>query len=118
MRSFLSIVFLTLFFLQSSVAQGRVQEAKFVTIGGIEQWITIRGQQSNLPLLLIIHGGPGDAQSPYTDVYADYEKKFIVVQWDQRGAGKTFGKYREQTPNLTIDQLVRDGIELAQYLKT
>jgi pimeloyl-ACP methyl ester carboxylesterase len=50
-------------------------------------------------------------------VYADYEKKFIVVQWDQRGAGKTFGKYRQQTPNLTIDQLISDGIELAIYLK-
>jgi hypothetical protein len=64
-----------------------------------------------------LHGGPGDAQSCFTDVYADYEKKFIVVQWDQRGSGETFGKYHEQTPNLTIEQLVSDGIELAEYLK-
>lgn len=117
MKSLFSAVFITLSFLQYSVAQHSVRAAKFVTIGGIEQWITIRGQQNNLPLLLIIHGGPGDAQSPYTDVYADYEKKFIIVQWDQRGAGKTYGKYHLQTPNLTIAQLVRDGIELAAYLK-
>jgi pimeloyl-ACP methyl ester carboxylesterase len=64
-----------------------------------------------------LHGGPGDAQSSFTDVYKDYEEKFIVVQWDQRGAGKTFGKYHEQTPDLSIEQLVNDGIELAEYLK-
>jgi pimeloyl-ACP methyl ester carboxylesterase len=117
MKSFLSLVFLTLSFLQYSFAQNSFQETKFVRIGGIQQWITIRGLEKNLPLLLIIHGGPGDAQSCYTDVYADYEKKFMVVQWDQRGAGQTYGKYHEQTPNLSINQLVSDGIELAKYLK-
>ena len=109
-------VFVTLFF-QLQAAANKIREAEFVTLGGIEQWITIRGEKEGSPLLLILHGGPGDAQSCFTDFYADYEKKFIVVQWDQRGAGKTFGKYHEQTPNLTIEQLVNDGIELAEYLK-
>jgi pimeloyl-ACP methyl ester carboxylesterase len=117
MKLSLATVFFTLFFVQHCVAQNKIQEAKFVTLGGIEQWITIRGEKQSSPLFLIVHGGPGDAQSCYTDVYADYEKKFIVVQWDQRGAGKTFGKYHEQTPNLTIEQLANDGIELAEYLK-
>ncbi|MFT4015355.1 MAG: alpha/beta hydrolase [Agriterribacter sp.] len=117
MKLFIITPFLTLLFLQSQVATNKIHEAKFITLGGIDQWITVNGENKSLPLLLVVHGGPGDAQSCYTDVYSDYEKKFIVVQWDQRGAGKTFGKYHEQTPNLTIQQLINDGIELAEYLK-
>ena len=117
MKSSFIIVFITLFFSQFQTAANKIREAEFVNLGGIEQWVTIRGEKESSPLLLILHGGPGDAQSCFTDVYADYEKKFIVVQWDQRGSGETFGKYHEQTPNLTIEQLVSDGIELAEYLK-
>jgi len=117
MKSFFTSVFFTLLFFQHPVVENKIKEGKFVTLGGIKQWITIRGENKKLPLLLVLHGGPGDAQSSFPDVYAEYEKKFIVVQWDQRGAGQTFGKYREQTPNLTIDQLISDGIELAMYLK-
>jgi len=116
MRLF-STLFFTLFFVQHSIAKNEIREAKFITLGGIEQWITIRGDLKNSPVLLVLHGGPGDAQSGFTNVYAEYEKQFIVVQWDQRGAGETFGKYKESTPNLTMDQLISDGIELAEYLK-
>src|SRR5690242_14739676 len=108
MKAFFCTALIMLFFFQDTVAQNRILEARFVALGGIQQWITIRGEHKNSPLLLILHGGPGDAQSSFTDVYADYEKKFVVVQWDQRGAGKTFGKYHEQTPDLTIEQLIND----------
>ena len=117
MKSSFIIVSITLFLSLFQTAANKIREAEFINLGGIEQWITIRGEKESSPLLLILHGGPGDAQSCFTDVYADYEKKFIVVQWDQRGSGETFGKYHEQTPNLTIEQLVSDGIELAEYLK-
>src|SRR5512146_2656427 len=63
-----------------------IQEARFVTLGGIEQWITIRGADRANPVLLIVHGGPGDSQSAFRETYAVYEKDFTIVQWDQRGA--------------------------------
>ena len=59
----------------------------------------------------------GDVQSPLVDIYDAYERNFILVQWDQRGAGMTFGKYQDQTPDLTLNRLMSDGIELAEYLK-
>jgi pimeloyl-ACP methyl ester carboxylesterase len=96
----------------------RIEEAGFIKLGGLEQWITIRGDNDAAPVLLLLHGGPGDVQSPFVDTYKAYETNFILVQWDQRGAGKTFGKYGEQTPDLTLDQLTSDGIELAAYLKS
>jgi pimeloyl-ACP methyl ester carboxylesterase len=70
-----------------------VDEDKFVTIGGIEKWITIHGDDASKPALLFLHGGPGSTMSQYNDtIYGDREKNFILVQWDQRGAGRTFGR--------------------------
>jgi pimeloyl-ACP methyl ester carboxylesterase len=91
-----------------------IQEARFVTLGGVEQWITIRGVNRANPVLLLVHGGPGDAQSLLQSTYAVYEKDFTVVQWDQRGAGKTYIKNPNSPPEAQRVQM--DGVELAQYL--
>ena len=92
-----------------------IQEERFVTLGGIEQWITIRGANRANPVLLIVHGGPGDAQSGLRSIYAVYEKDFTIVQWDQRGAGRTYGENPNSPPE--PERVESDGIELAQYLR-
>jgi pimeloyl-ACP methyl ester carboxylesterase len=91
-----------------------IQEARFVTLGGVEQWITIRGANRANPVLLLVHGGPGDAQSSLRSIYAVYEKDFTIVQWDQRGAGKTYARNPNSPPE--PERVELDGIELAQYL--
>jgi pimeloyl-ACP methyl ester carboxylesterase len=96
----------------------RIEEASFVELGGIDQWVTIRGDDSRNPILIVVHGGPGDVQSPFASAYAPYERDFVLVQWDQRGAGRTFGKYGDQTPQLTLERVIQDGIELAEYLRS
>jgi pimeloyl-ACP methyl ester carboxylesterase len=95
-----------------------IDEASFVTIGGIEQWITIRGQDRGNPVLLFLHGGPGDVTNPWTfALFAPWEKHFTVVQWDQRGSGRTFGRTGPSVaPTITLDRMVQDGIEVTQYL--
>ncbi len=102
----------------------KIVEEKFILINGIEQWVTIKGESSK-PIILFLHGGPGSPLSPYSDnIFKDLEKDFVVVQWDQRGTGKTFGKYapEELTPEylkenpLTLDLMTDDGIELSKYL--
>jgi pimeloyl-ACP methyl ester carboxylesterase len=96
----------------------RVNEEMFVRIGGIDQWITIKGDDRNNPVLLVLHGGPGDAISPFADAaYGGLEKDFTVVQWDQRGAGRTYGKTGPSIePTMSIERMVKDGIEVAEYL--
>jgi pimeloyl-ACP methyl ester carboxylesterase len=96
-----------------------IDEASFVSIGGIEQWVTIRGQDRNNPVLLFLHGGPGDVTSSWTfSLFAPWEEHFTVVQWDQRGAGRTLRKSGlGVAPTLTTDRMARDGIELAEYLR-
>jgi pimeloyl-ACP methyl ester carboxylesterase len=98
----------------SGLSTASVQESRFVTLGGIEQWVTIRGEQRANPVLLIVHGGPGDAQSGLRSAYRIYEKDFTVVQWDQRGAGNTYIKNPNSPPE--PERVESDGIELAQYL--
>lgn len=67
-------------------------------------------------MILFLHGGPGNPLSPYAEtIYAAWEKDFTLVQWDQRGSGKTFGRNPDQA-DLTIDKMAGDGTELAEYL--
>lgn len=95
-----------------------ISEEGFVHIGGIGQWVTVHGADCSNPVLLFIHGGPGNPLSPYaSNVYGSWEKEFTLVQWDQRGAGKTFGHNPETADSeLTIEQMTKDGTELATYL--
>jgi pimeloyl-ACP methyl ester carboxylesterase len=101
-----------------SSAQG-VDEASYIAIGGIEQWVTIRGEDRSNPVLLVLHGGPGDVTNPWTFAFfAPWEKYFTVVQWDQRGAGRTLRKSGEGVaPTITVARMTQDGIELAEYLR-
>lgn len=96
-----------------------VDEARYVELGRVEQWITIRGEDRNNPVVLFLHGGPGDATNPWG--YAGFRpwlKHFTVVQWDQRGAGRTLGKNGSSlAPTITIDRMVQDGVELAELLR-
>jgi pimeloyl-ACP methyl ester carboxylesterase len=115
-----SIVALSLAYQQSLPARAAqpVNEEMFVKIGGIEQWITIKSANRNNPVVLFLHGGPGDALSPFADaMFRGWEKDFTLVQWDQRGAGRTYGKTGPSTePSMTIDRMVQDGIEVSEFL--
>jgi pimeloyl-ACP methyl ester carboxylesterase len=95
-----------------------VDEASYVSIGGIEQWVTIRGEDRSNPVLLFLHGGPGDVTNPWSfAMFAPWEAHFTVVQWDQRGAGKTLTKSGSSVaPTMTLDRMTQDGTELTAYL--
>ncbi|MET0591473.1 MAG: alpha/beta fold hydrolase [Polyangiaceae bacterium] len=96
-----------------------IDEAKYVPIGGIEQWVTIRGENRENPVLLFLHGGPGDVTNPWSyAVFAPWLAQFTVVQWDQRGAGRTLRKSGSSVAaTLTVKRLVDDGIELSEHLR-
>jgi hypothetical protein len=59
----------------------RIDEARFVAFGGIEQWITLHGEERTHPVLLILHGGPGESTSLLAPAYRPFEHDFVVVQW-------------------------------------
>ena len=95
-----------------------IQEARFLPLGGIDQWITIRGADRSNPVLLFLHGGPGDAQSALVSTYAPLEHDFVLVQWDQRGASKTLARAGGSPQSTSLELLTRDGIELTDYIRS
>ena len=92
-----------------------------VHIGGIDQWIEVRGQNVNNPILLFIHGGPGIAFIPLAGAFqGPWEKYFTVVQWDQRGAGKTYASNGRELLRKTMNmpQMEQDTLDVVNYLRS
>lgn len=87
-----------------------------VNLGGTEQWITIRGKDVNKPVLLYLGiGGPGAGGFPATAMnLKPLEDHFVVVNWDQRGTGKSY--HAAPISTLRVDQFVSDAHELSQML--
>jgi pimeloyl-ACP methyl ester carboxylesterase len=92
-----------------------VEETMFVSLGGVPQWIQIRGDDRKNPVLLFVHGGPGSTVSPVSSLLRPWEKYFTVVMWDQRDAGKTFAR-NGAVSEMSLPRVAQDGIELAQFL--
>jgi proline iminopeptidase len=102
------------------VAPNGIERLEEVRIGGIEQWVSIRGKDRRNPVLLLIHGGPGYVSIPMSWwVSRDWEEYFTVVQWDQRGAGKTYflNDPAAVAPTLTIERMVTDAEEMASWVR-
>ena len=87
-----------------------------VRIGGIKQWLLMRGKRKDLPVLLFVHGGPGGSQIGFARHFqGSLEQHFIVVNWDQRGAGLSYSKDIPSN-SMRIDQFVSDLVEVTNYL--
>ena len=97
-----------------------IHEQRFVRIGGIDQWISVRGFDRRNPILLYIHGGPGFPAMPTSWYYQrGWEEYFTVVQWDQRGAGKTYvaNDPAAVATTMTPDRMIADAEEMIGWLR-
>lgn len=106
--------------LQRIVAPSGVQESYKTAIGGVEQWLNVRGQDASNPMILFVHGGPAAPLTPGAwQFQRPLEEYFTVVNWDQRGAGKTFGETNPDSIGDTIHiaRYVDDALEIAEYLR-
>jgi pimeloyl-ACP methyl ester carboxylesterase len=99
------------------VVPGSIAEADYVRLGGLEQWVMIRGENLANPLLVVLHGGPGFSDTAFLRYHTpDLEQNFTVVYWDQRGAGRS---YRSDIPrsSMTVAQLMADLDELVDRVR-
>ena len=82
-------------------------------INGLRQHLQIRGEDINNPILLFVHGGPGNPMSAMNHRFQrEWEKIFTVVNWDQRGCGLS----EASDGDLTIEMFVADICQVAEYL--
>ena len=95
-----------------------IEELKQVKIGGVDQWLHIRGRDRNNPMLLFLHGGPGSAMIGLMDaIQRPWEDFFTVVQWDQRQTGKSYYPADDENAPLTVQQFIGDTEEVIRYLR-
>jgi len=96
---------------------GSIASLEKVKLGGVDQWLIIRGHDVNKPVLLFLSGGPGASESARVLRFnSELEKHFVVVIWEQRGCGKSYPSLNPKS-DLTIDQYVSDVIELSELLR-
>ena len=100
-----------------NVLENSIAEAKYVRLGGVDQWVMIRGENVANPPLIILHGGPGMSEMGFFRHYnAPLERYFTVVHWDQRGTGKSFDRDIPRS-SMTLDQFVADLDELVDIVR-
>jgi pimeloyl-ACP methyl ester carboxylesterase len=93
-----------------------IDEAGFVQIGGIEQWVSIRGEDLANPVIVVAHGGPGSGLcSLIAETTRGWEAHFTVVHWDQRGAGLTFSHAPRAQDEVSLARIAEDGLEVAAH---
>lgn len=86
-----------------------------IKIGGVDQTFLVRGYDANNPILLFLHGGPGLPEIPLAFcTQNELEKHFIMVNWDQRGAGKSYSK-KISSETLNLEQFIDDAYELIHF---
>ncbi|WP_066186567.1 alpha/beta fold hydrolase [Gracilibacillus timonensis] len=87
---------------------------EYVSINGLKQGLIIETIDENLPVLFVVHGGPGYPLYPIARANnVPFHRLFTVCYWDQRGTGMS---YTSDKNSLTIDQLVQDIVEISHYL--
>ena len=90
----------------------------YIKIGDVEQCVLIRGHNTNNPILLFLHGGPGMPMMYLSHEFQrPLEKDFTVVQWDRRGAGKTYARNIPSAESMNVRQIIDDTYELIDTLK-
>ena len=102
------------------VTPNGVEDTFEAVLGGTRQVVNVRGANRANPILVFIHGGPAAPEMPVAWAFQrPWEDFFTVVQWDQRGAGKSYPLNDPKTiaPTLTIDRYRDDTIELIELLR-
>ncbi len=97
--------------------QNGIQESTYIDIDGMKQYIQIRGENTENPVMIFIHGGPA---SPMGYVSAYYQKELeselTIINYDQRGCGRTYYA-NDCDANSNIGLLVDDLNSIVEYAK-
>ncbi len=89
-----------------------IAETQYLELGGLDQWVMIRGEDVANPPLILLHGGPGMSETRFFRLYnAPLEKHFTVIYWEQRGTGKSFYPDIPRS-SMTVERFISDLDEL------
>lgn len=97
-----------------------IDEEIYVPLDGQEQYLLIRGNDVDNPVIIWLHGGPAGPDAYTNYVFQDQLlDEYTFVNWDQRGCGRTYFRNREDDPQnntATFAQTQKDLDALIAYL--
>jgi pimeloyl-ACP methyl ester carboxylesterase len=94
-----------------------IAEIRYLCLGGLDQWVMIRGESVANPPLILLHGGPGFPEMRlFRSFNAPLEKDFTVVNWEQRGTDKSFD-HKIPKSSMTFERFVSDLDELVEAMR-
>jgi len=94
---------------------GSISTVERITLGGLDQGLIIRGRKADAPVMLFLHGGPGSPEYAFMrQTSRGLEDDFVMVYWEQRGAGMSFAGVAAE--DLTLEKMLADTAELATIL--
>jgi pimeloyl-ACP methyl ester carboxylesterase len=97
--------------------ENAVASLERLRLGGVDQWVLTRGQNRGNPVVLFLHGGPGMPAMYLAHAFQrELERDFVVVHWDRRGAGKSYGA-AHPLDSLTVRRTLDDALELTRILR-
>ncbi|MEE0914585.1 MAG: alpha/beta hydrolase [Ruminococcus sp.] len=97
--------------------QNGIQESTYIDIDGMKQYIQIRGENTENPVMIFIHGGPASPMGYVSAYYQrELESQLTIINYDQRGCGRTYYANDCDT-NADIDLLVDDLNSIVEYAK-
>ena len=95
---------------------GSVDTGKYININGVKQYIHILSKNISNPILVYLHGGPGDAALPLVKHFnLPLSEHYTLVIWEQRGSGKSYYPFSEKE-NITLETFIEDLKSLIEYL--
>lgn len=96
---------------------GSIAEAGYRRLGGLDQWVMIRGVSVANPPLIFLHGGPGWSETAFFRHFnAPLEACFTAVYWDQRGAGRSYHAGISRS-SMAVEQFITDLDELVDAVR-
>lgn len=99
------------------VVPGSIAEIGYLPIGGVDQWVMIRGRSRANPPLILLYGGPGMPETGFFRCFnAALEDAFTVVYWEQRGSGRSYARSIPRS-SMTVERFVADLDELVEVVR-
>ena len=86
-----------------------IDQTSFVSVGSIDQWISIQGLDRSNPVLLVVHGGPGESQWPVADKYVPWQRHSPSSSGTNAVQATRTGRYGARTPEFSLDRIASDG---------
>nr|WP_295870360.1 alpha/beta hydrolase [uncultured Chitinophaga sp.] len=116
MKKRLCILFCLVTFCTEHALSRQLSYYDTLTLGGLKQVIAVNGNATG-PVLLFLHGGPGESRIPEMErVTGLLREKFCVVMWDQRETGLTLQLNSSPVPP-ALPVVAEDAFSLVEQLK-